>query len=103
MNWLRANTMPGVRNARKACESWRDSVLPLIRALRDVTLSQLDEHQRILPPKVIARCRHVITENARVQNAVAAIHSGDSAALGPFDAGVAPQPAGRLRSKLQGT
>ena len=59
-------------------------VLPEIRALRDVTLSQLEAHSQNLPPKVIARCRHVITENARVKSAVAAFHSEDSKALGPL-------------------
>ena len=75
-NTRRAECEEGVRILR--------IVLPQIRALRDVTLSQLDEHQQILPPKVIARCRHVITENARVQSAVEAFHRGDSKALGPL-------------------
>ena len=59
-------------------------VLPEIRALRDVTLSQLEAHSQYLPPKVISRCRHVITENARVNSAVAAFRSGDTKALGPL-------------------
>jgi galactokinase len=59
-------------------------VLPQIRALRDVTLAQLEQHRQILPPKVIARCHHVITENARVQSAVEAFHRGDSKTLGPL-------------------
>jgi galactokinase len=78
----------GEYNARRAeCEEGvriLRIVLPQIRALRDVTLSQLDEHQQILPPKVVARCRHVITENARVASAVAALQSGNSNALGPL-------------------
>jgi galactokinase len=78
----------GEYNARRAeCEEGvriLRIVLPKIRALRDVALSQLEEHRRILPPKVIARCRHVITENARVQSAVEAFHKGDSKALGPL-------------------
>jgi galactokinase len=78
----------GEYNARRAeCEEGvriLRIVLPQIRALRDVTLSQLEEHRRILPPKVIARCRHVITENARVQSAVEAFHRADSKALGPL-------------------
>jgi galactokinase len=78
----------GEYNARRAeCEEGvriLRIVLPQVRALRDVTLSQLEEHRRILPPKVIARCRHVITENARVKSAVEAFHRGDSKALGPL-------------------
>src|SRR5260370_3068688 len=60
------------------------TAFPEIRALRDVTLSQLEAHRRILPPKVFARCRHVITENERVKSAVEAFHRGDTAALGPL-------------------
>jgi galactokinase len=78
----------GEYNARRAeCEEGvriLRIVLPQVRALRDVTLSQLEEHRRILPSKVIARCRHVITENERVQSAVEALHRGDSKALGPL-------------------
>jgi galactokinase len=75
-NTRRAECEEGVRILR--------IVFPEIRALRDVTLSQLEEHRRILPPKVIARCRHVITENARVKSAVEAFHRGDSKALRPL-------------------
>ena len=78
----------GEYNARRAeCEEGvriLRIVLPEIRALRDVTLSQLEAHSQNLPPKVIARCRHVITENARVKSAVASFHSGDAKALGPL-------------------
>ena len=78
----------GEYNSRRAeCEEGvriLKIVLPEIHALRDVTLSQLEAHSQNLAPKVIARCRHVITENARVKSAVAAFHSGDSKALGPL-------------------
>jgi galactokinase len=42
---------------------------PNVRALRDVTIGQLEEHARELPEVVYRRCRHVITENARVLEA----------------------------------
>lgn len=58
------------------------TVLPEIRALRDVTAVQLEENQRLLAPKVYARCRHVITENDRVHSAVGALESGNMRALG---------------------
>ncbi len=78
----------GEYNARRAeCEEGvriLRIVLPHIRALRDVTLAQLEEHRQILPPKVIARCRHVITENGRVKSAVDAFQSGNIKALGPL-------------------
>ncbi len=73
-NARRAECEEGVRILRKA--------FPEIRALRDVTLSQLDEHRRNLPSKVFARCRHVITENARVKTAVEAFRREDRQALG---------------------
>jgi galactokinase len=85
---VRHELASGEYNARRAeCEEGvriLRIVLPEIRALRDVTLSQLEEHRRILPPNVIARCRHVITENARVKSAVEAFHRGESKALGPL-------------------
>src|SRR5256885_13117822 len=78
----------GEYNARRAeCEEGVRSLcifLPEIRALRDVTLSQLEAHRRSLSPNVFARCRHVISENARVKSAVDAFHRGDSKALGPL-------------------
>jgi galactokinase len=78
----------GEYNARRAeCEEGvriLRIVLPEIHALRDVTLKQLEEHRKILPAKVVARCRHVITENARVQGAVEAFHKNDIQALGPL-------------------
>jgi galactokinase len=57
-------------------------VLPEIHALRDVTLTQLEEHHALLDPQVYARCRHVVTENARVLSAVRAFEHGDLRALG---------------------
>src|SRR5213076_632909 len=85
---VRHELASGEYNARRAeCEEGvriLRIVLPQIRALRDVTLTQLEKHVRILPPKVFARCRHVITENARVKSAVEAFHRGESKALGPL-------------------
>lgn len=75
-NLRRAECEEGVRTLR--------TVLPGIRALRDVTLSALEEHSEILDPKVYARCRHVATENARVKSAVQAFETGDIRALGPL-------------------
>jgi galactokinase len=42
-------------------------------ALRDVTLSQLEQHQSDPDPTLYRRCRHVITENTRVAQAFAAL------------------------------
>jgi galactokinase len=85
---VRHELASGEYNARRAeCEEGVRSLrvlLPEIRALRDVTLSQLEAHRRNLSPQVFARCRHVISENARVKSAVNAFHRGDSKALGPL-------------------
>ena len=51
--------------------------IPGITALRDVTSSQLQEHAALLPPLVYQRCRHVITENERVMEAVKVLQAGD--------------------------
>src|SRR5689334_2034014 len=51
--------------------------LPNVRALRDVTLAQLEEYGRDLPEVVYRRCRHVITENTRVLAAAEALERGD--------------------------
>jgi galactokinase len=75
-NARRAECEEGVRILRK--------VFPEIRALRDVTLSQLEDQSGNLSPKLFARCRHVVTENARVQSAVGAFRRGDTKALGPL-------------------
>jgi galactokinase len=48
-----------------------------IRALRDVTLEQLDAARARMPERVHRRCRHVITENARVEAAADALAAGD--------------------------
>ena len=73
-NARRAECEEGVRNLRTA--------FPEVRALRDVTLTQLEAPRQKLTPKVFARCRHVITENERVKSAVKTLHRGDSKALG---------------------
>jgi galactokinase len=51
-------------------------VLPGIRAVRDVTRSQLEEHGDLLNSELYKRARHVITENERVLQAAQAFQSG---------------------------
>jgi len=50
---------------------------PNVRALRDVTIEQLEQHCSELPEVVYRRCRHVITENARVIEAGAVLEQHD--------------------------
>jgi galactokinase len=50
---------------------------PNVKALRDVTIEQLEQHRSELSEVVYRRCRHVITENARVLSAGAALEQHD--------------------------
>jgi galactokinase len=56
--------------------------LPDVKALRDVSTEQLEQFGRELPDVVYRRCRHVITENARV---LAAAHALEQHDLARFD------------------
>ena len=51
--------------------------LPHVKALRDVTLEQLGQHRAGLSDVVYRRCRHVISENARVLAAGEALEHHD--------------------------
>ncbi len=55
--------------------------LPSIRALRDVTLEQLETHRSLLPELIYRRCRHIISENERVLRCVNALRAGDLATV----------------------
>ena len=55
--------------------------LPGIRALRDVSLADLELHRGLLNETVYRRCRHVITENSRTRDAASALQDGRIAAL----------------------
>jgi galactokinase len=53
-----------------------------LSSLRDVTLDLLEQHRRVMPDVIYRRCRHVITENRRVLEAVDAIEQSDIEMLG---------------------
>jgi galactokinase len=57
-------------------------VLPGIRALRDVTLAQLEKHRNLLSDITYRRSRHIISENERVLAVASAFENGDIHALG---------------------
>jgi galactokinase len=76
----------GEYNARReACEEGvrllRRTLGP-IEALRDVTPDQLAANRRKLPDLIYRRCRHIVTENARVLEAEWALEAGDFLACG---------------------
>jgi galactokinase len=52
-----------------------------ITALRDVSFSDLGRHRADLPETIYRRCRHIISENARVLHAVASMERGDLKSL----------------------
>jgi len=56
--------------------------LPDIRMLRDVSPAELERYSSALDPVVHRRCRHVVTENARVEQSVAALADGKLAEFG---------------------
>jgi galactokinase len=53
-----------------------------VRALRDVAIEQFLQEQKALEPVVAKRARHVVSENERVLQAVAAMKEGDTIRLG---------------------
>jgi len=53
------------------------TVLPGIKALRDVNLDQLNKHKGLLTDAIYKRALHIVTENARVQDAAEALRLGD--------------------------
>lgn len=73
-NRRRAQCEEGVRLLRQR--------LGGIAALRDVTPAQLEEHREVLPEVIYRRCRHVVRENERVLEAVAALGASDAATFG---------------------
>lgn len=76
----------GEYNARRAqCEEgtrlfkmWH----PQVQALRDVSLGDLEAHRAAFPDVIYRRCRHVITENARVLDTVRALRENNLPEIG---------------------
>lgn len=54
------------------------AVVPGVRALRDVTLRELEEHRSLLTDRIYKRCHHVVTENRRVQEMATALEENDT-------------------------
>ncbi|HET9803802.1 MAG TPA: galactokinase [Candidatus Acidoferrum sp.] len=73
-NERRAQCEEGVRLLRQ--------FVPAAKALRDITLVQLEAHRADLPAQTYLRCHHVISENERVIKTVRALQSGDMAIVG---------------------
>jgi galactokinase len=70
---------------REECEAGLRALsrfIPGLRALRDVTPDRLAEFGPALDPVLLRRCRHVVSENARVLAAAEALERADFAAFG---------------------
>jgi len=78
-----ANGDYGLR--RREVEAGQDvlrSAFPQLRDLGDASLEQLESKAAQMTPESYRRCRHIISENARVREAKAAMVAGDAAHLG---------------------
>jgi galactokinase len=72
-------------NRRAACEDAVARIAahkPRVRSLRDVDLQMLETFREELGDVLYRRCRHVVTENERVVDAVRALEANDLGALG---------------------
>lgn len=70
---------------RAACEEGvriLQQYLPKIRALRDVCSADLERNRAQLPEIVYRRCRHVVSENSRLESAATMLQKGDLAGFG---------------------
>jgi galactokinase len=73
-NARRAQCEEGVRLLKK----W----FPHVSALRDVSLAELAAHESEIPPAIFRRCRHAISENARVLDTVKSLKENNLGAIG---------------------
>lgn len=70
----------GYNERRAQCDeavSILQTVLPDVRALRDVSSAQLEQYAHLIPPLALKRARHVVTENERVLASRDALRAGD--------------------------
>jgi galactokinase len=70
---------------RRECEEGVEllrRMLPSIKALRDVSLEELERNAGRLPPTIYRRCRHVVSENERTLAAARALQDSDLGRLG---------------------
>ena len=83
---VRHELATGEYNERRAsCERVVEIIrrfIPSIRALRDLTLEELERYRGKISDVDFRRCRHVITENARVTDAQSALQGADLIRLG---------------------
>jgi galactokinase len=69
-----AHAAGGYADRRASCE--RAARILGVRALRDVSVDDLEKAASVLDPETFRRARHVVTEDARVLAAVATLRAG---------------------------
>ena len=83
---VRHELATGEYNERRAsCERVVETIrrfIPSVRALRDLALEELERYSGKISDVDFRRCRHVITENARVIDAQSALQGADLVRLG---------------------
>jgi len=83
---VRRSLVDSSYNERRAdCEAavrLLKNAYPNIKALRDITPNQLENEKGILPNVVFKRARHVVTEIARVKDALVCLNEGDAEGFG---------------------
>lgn len=76
---MRHSVAAGEYNQRRAeCEAaarFLAGRMPGVETLRDVSLEDFEEFREQMPETIRKRCRHVLTENARVREAAEALRS----------------------------
>ena len=75
----------GYNQRRRECAAGVEVLrarFPGVRALRDATPEQVESCRAELAPEVHRRCRHVVTEDVRVLESVAALRAGDLGGFG---------------------
>ncbi len=75
----------GLNTRREECEAAVSALsvnLPHLHALRDLSLTELEDNKALLNDTQFRRSRHVVSEIARVEKAAHALRSGDVAAVG---------------------
>ncbi|KTS07887.1 galactokinase [Microbacterium testaceum] len=75
-----AHSSGGYRERREACE--RGAAASGVAALRDLTVDDLPRAQEILDDVTFRRVRHIVTENQRVLDTVAALDAEGPTAIG---------------------
>jgi galactokinase len=70
----------GYRDRREACERGAEAMG--VPALRDLTVDDLPRAQRLLDDVTYRRVKHIVTEDARVLESVAALKAGDLVRFG---------------------